>query len=69
MALQKILAMGAYIFGLIGILLCLIAGLSRLAGHYYLAGFESLTLLNGGMAFMVLGILLKVELIHQKLQG
>jgi hypothetical protein len=52
--------------GIIGILVCLIAGLARLGGFYYLAGFESVTLLNTGVALMVLAILMKVELIYRK---
>ncbi|WP_260293789.1 hypothetical protein [Sedimenticola hydrogenitrophicus] len=54
------------IAGIIGILVCLTAGLARLGGFYYLAGFESVTLLNTGVALMVLAILMKVELIYRK---
>ena len=52
---------------IIGILLCLVAGLARLTGLYYLAGFETMTLLNTGVAIMVFAILLKAELIYRKL--
>ncbi|MCW8916187.1 MAG: hypothetical protein OQK24_10080 [Magnetovibrio sp.] len=54
------------IAAVIGILLCLVAGLSRLAGMYYVAGFEAMTLLNGGIALMVAAILMKIELLARK---
>ncbi len=47
--------------GVLGVLVCLIAGLARIAGHFYLAGFEAMTLFNGGIALMVAGVLFKVH--------
>lgn len=49
--------------GIAGALICLIAGLSRLAGNYYLAGFEAPTLYNIGIGLMVFSILLKLEIL------
>jgi hypothetical protein len=64
--MNTLLANIGTVAGIIGILVCLIAGLARLGGFYYLAGFESVTLLNTGVALMVLAILMKVELIYRK---
>ncbi|WP_275098445.1 hypothetical protein [Sedimenticola hydrogenitrophicus] len=64
--MNTLLANIGTVAGIIGILVCLIAGLARLGGFYYLAGFESMTLLNTGVALMVLAILMKVELIYRK---
>ena len=44
-----------------GILICAVAGLSRLAGAYYLLGFQTLTLFNGGIALMVMACLAKIH--------
>ncbi len=41
-----------------GLLACVVAVLTRLAGKHYLAGFELLTLLQGGMAALVAGCFL-----------
>ena len=37
----------------LGLLICLVAGLWRVAGHYTLAGYESMTLFTGGIALML----------------
>ncbi|WP_374691348.1 hypothetical protein [Accumulibacter sp.] len=38
-----------------GLLLCIVVVATRLAGKHYLAGFELLTLLQGGIAALVAG--------------
>jgi hypothetical protein len=54
------------VVGGLGVLLCVVAVLVRVAGIYHLAGFESVTLFNAGIAGMVLGCLLKLEvLLHR----
>lgn len=52
----------------VGILLCLVAGVVRLTGSYYLAGFEVMTLLNAGVALMVAAVLFKLELLTRALK-
>lgn len=47
----------ARLAGLAGILLCLVAVFARLAGHHWMGGFETLTLLQGGMAAMLFACL------------
>jgi hypothetical protein len=37
----------------LGLIVCLVAGLSRLLGSFHLLGFQSVTLFIGGMALMV----------------
>lgn len=64
--MNTLMAIIGTVAGIIGILVCLVAGLARLGGFYYLAGFESVTLLNTGVALMVLAILTRVELIYRK---
>ena len=38
--------------GIFGALICLIAGLTRITGFYYLAGYQATTVFNAGMALM-----------------
>jgi len=49
-----------------GMLVCLIAGVSRVMGSYYLMGFQANTLFSVGISFLVLAILLKVETLIQR---
>ena len=51
---------GAALFGL---LLCLLAGGARVAGVYYLMGFELMTLFTGGMGLMLAACLAKLHLL------
>ncbi|HEB96573.1 MAG TPA: hypothetical protein ENI96_09105 [Sedimenticola thiotaurini] len=45
----------------VGILICLVAGLTRLSGGYYLFGYELSTLFLGGTSLMVLACLAKLQ--------
>ncbi len=47
--------------GLLGILICLIAGVSRILGSYHVMGFESITVFTGGIALMVMACLVKLH--------
>ena len=46
-----------------GILLCLVAGIWRVLGNYYMMGFQIVTLFSVGVSFLVVAILFKVEAI------
>ena len=45
------------IAGVGGVLLCALAAVVRLSGHYWLGGFQAGTLLQAGTAVMVAGCL------------
>lgn len=45
------------IAGVVGVLLCIAGAAIRLGGAYYIAGFQVGTLLQGGIAAMILGCL------------
>ena len=64
--MAKLLGMVANGAGLLGIVICLIAGVSRLAGSYHVIGYEALTLFIGGIALMVMACLIKL---HQLTRG
>ena len=61
--MKTIYALGGNIAALGGILLCLVAGLARLLGFYYVAGFAASTLLLAGIALLVLACLAKLQLL------
>lgn len=44
--------------GLVGLLACLVAGVVRLSGKFYLAGFQVATLLQAGIGLTVVGCFL-----------
>ena len=50
----------ANIIGVIGILICAVAGVGRLLGFYHLAGMQTITLFIGGISLMVLAVLVKL---------
>lgn len=52
--------------GIVGTLVCVVAVLARLGGHYRLGGFEALTLLQAGMAGMVFACLCFLAIIVQR---
>jgi len=41
--------------GIVGILVCAVAGTARLTGHYLLGGFPVITLFEGGTTALVAG--------------
>ena len=54
------------IVGALAVLICLVAGLVRVTGSYYLADFEVLTLFNAGTALMIFACLLKLQVLQMK---
>lgn len=64
--MNKLVEVIANFLALVGVLFCLVSGGSRLVGLFYVAGFEAVTLLNAGIALMVLSVVLKIELIYRK---
>ncbi|MCP4126740.1 MAG: hypothetical protein GY753_06720 [Gammaproteobacteria bacterium] len=49
------------ISGIVGILLCAIAGIVRLTGSYFLLGYQANTLLVVGIAFLAVACFIKLE--------
>ncbi len=58
----KNIALAGRLSGIAGALLCLVAGLTRIAGMYYLAGFQTTTLFTAGIGFMVFACMVRLEL-------
>lgn len=51
-----------------GILICVFAGLFRLAGSYYIAGFQSVTLFVLGAALVLVACLAKLYQLEARLK-
>ena len=52
--MEGLLLLAGRITGIVGLLLCVWAGVVRMTGSYFAAGFQIGTLLLAGMAMMVL---------------
>jgi hypothetical protein len=59
--MYKNLALAGSISGLVGALICLIAGLARVAGFYYLVNYQSTTVFNMGVGMMVFACMVKLH--------
>lgn len=59
--MYKYLTLAGFISGIVGMVICLISGLARIAGTYYLADYQSTTVFNMGVGLMVFACLVKLE--------
>ena len=57
----KMLDLLGNVAGVTGVIVCILAGVSRFLGSYHLLGFESITLFTGGIALMVMSCLVKLH--------
>lgn len=58
--MDKLLGLIGHVAALLGILICLIAGITRLSGSYHLLGYDDMTLFIGGIGMMVAACLAKL---------
>lgn len=59
--LDKRLVLTGSVSAVAGIAICAVSGLARVAGYYYVFGFQSTTLFNVGVGLMVFTCLLRLE--------
>jgi type IV secretory pathway VirB2 component (pilin) len=59
--MQQLLNYTGNLAGGLGILLCVVAGLTRLFGQYYLGGYAATTIFSVGTGLMVFACLVKLE--------
>lgn len=59
--MYKNLTLAGSVSGLLGIAICLISGLARVAGFYYLANYQATTVFNMGIGLMVFSCLVKLH--------
>ncbi len=61
--MDKLISLVGTIVGLAGVLLTSVAGIARVTSHYYLGGFEVMTLFVGGMGLMLIGSFAKLHIL------
>jgi hypothetical protein len=59
--MKQIFVYTANVSGVTGALLCAVAGVNRVLGDHYVAGYEATTLFSVGTGLMVFACLLKLE--------
>lgn len=59
--MDKLIEMAGNIAAVLGILICIVSGLSRVTGNFYILGYEAMTLFIGGMGLMLMGCLAKLQ--------
>jgi len=59
----KLIEVAGNIVGVIGLLVCLVSGGTRVMGQFYLLGYEAMTLFVGGIGLMVAACLAKLHLL------
>lgn len=64
--MEKLLLSLGGLAGIGGTLLCAVAGAMRLTGRHWAGGFETLTLLQGGMAAMIFACLCYLVVLVQR---
>jgi hypothetical protein len=64
--MNKLVEIVGNVVGVLGVLVCLGAGLFRLANTWYVVGFQTMVLFNVGVGLMVMGCLAKLHLLSSK---
>jgi len=64
--MENLFVMLGRLAGFAGVALCLAAGLARILGHFYLAGFSVASLLQAGMGGLLTGCFLLLLATHQR---
>ena len=62
----KLIEIAGNVAGVVGLLVCLISGGTRVMGQFYLLGYEAMTLFVGGIGLMVAGCLAKTHLLSRR---
>ena len=64
--MQKLFEVIGNIAVVAGLLLCLVAGGTRVMGQFYLLGYEAMTLFVGGIGLMVAACLAELHLLASR---
>jgi hypothetical protein len=60
---ERLIVLAGDLAAVIGLMVCLGAGVTRLLGNYQLFGYSSMTIFMAGTGLMVMACLAKVELL------
>jgi type IV secretory pathway VirB2 component (pilin) len=64
---ENFLGIVANIVAAIGVVVCAVAGFSRLLGSYHVLGYQAMTLFIGGISLMVFAVLIKLHIVERRL--
>jgi hypothetical protein len=64
--MQQLINYIGHLAGGSGVLLCVAAGLTRLSGNFYLAGYAATTIFSVGTGLMVLACLIKLQALQNQ---
>jgi type IV secretory pathway VirB2 component (pilin) len=64
---ENFLGIVANIVAAIGVVVCAVAGFSRLLGSYDVLGYQAMTLFIGGISLMVFAVLIKLHIVERRL--
>ena len=64
--MNKLIEIVGNVVAVLGILVCVAAGLVRLGSGWYVAGFQIMVLFNVGIGLMVMGCLAKLHFLASK---
>lgn len=59
--MKQIVSVFGSLVGWAGVILCLVVGLMKLGGSYYVLGYEAMTLFSVGIGLIAAGCLAKLE--------
>lgn len=64
--MEALLTLAARVTGTIGVLLVVVSGIARLAGNFWLAGFQLNTLLLAGVGLLAIGCFCYLALLVER---
>ncbi len=64
--MNQLMSYAGHAAGVLGALICLVAGLARISGSFYFANFEATTLFMVGVGLMVFACMVKLELLSRR---
>ena len=63
--MNNVLDQGGNALAVLGLLMCIVAGATRLLGSFYVFNLEAMTLFNAGTAVLIVACFAKLQLILQ----
>ena len=64
--MNQLLTVAGTASGILGALICLVSGLSRITGGFYVADFAATTLFMVGVGLMIFACLVKLEALSRR---
>jgi hypothetical protein len=60
---ERLILLAGNLVAVVGLMVCLGAGVARLSGNYYLFGYSVMTIFMAGTGLMIMACLAKLELL------